>query len=55
MASSELRFTFSQIYDYLRSSLYPDGFDICDKCSLKTSFFFVREAKLYYNGGKCSI
>ncbi len=54
MASSELRFTFSQIYDYLRSSLYPDGFDKSDKRSLRrrADFFFVREAKLYSYSGQ---
>jgi len=53
--ASEGRFTFNQIFDYLRSGAYPDGFDKRDKRSLRkrADFFFVREAKLYYNGGKC--
>ena len=51
---SEGRFTFSQIYDYLRNGEYTVGCEKADKRSLRrrAEFFFVRGDKLYYNGGK---
>ena len=52
--ASDGRFSFSQIFDYLRSGSYPDGFEKNDKRALRkrASFFVVKDTKLYYTGGK---
>lgn len=50
--ASEMRFTFSQVYDYLRSGTYPAEFSKADKRSLRkrADVFVIKGTKLYYCG-----
>ncbi len=51
--TAEGRFSFSEIFDYLKSGKYPDGFNKNDKRALRkrTEFFDLKETKLYYKNG----
>ena len=50
------RFSFSVIFDYLKDVKYPEGFTKNDKRALRkrAAFFCIKEANLYYIGGKSS-
>ena len=54
MAGEEGRFSFSQIYDYLKYGIYPNDFDKEDKRALRkrADYFTLKGAKLRYLGGK---
>ena len=52
--AEEGKFSFSQLYDYLSSGSYPDHFEKEEKRGLRkrAAFFVIKEAQLYYKGGK---
>ena len=52
-AESEGRFTYRQIYEYVKDGKYPEGFEKCNKLALRkrSKFFLVQEMHLYYIGG----
>ena len=53
---SDDRFSFSEIYQYLNSGIYPENYDKKDKLSLRkrSKFFQCRGKDLIYIGGKSS-
>ena len=52
-AESEGKFTYRQIYEYIRDGKYPEVFEDCEKLSRRkrSQFFKVQEMHLYYTGG----
>ena len=52
-AESEGRFTYRQIYEYIKNGKYPEGFEKCSKLAIRTrsKFFQVQEMHLHYIGG----
>ena len=52
--SGEGRFTYREIFDYIKSGQYSEGLAKADKLSLRkrAKFFQVVESSLYYVGGK---
>ena len=53
-SASDGKFSFSQIFDYLKTGSYPDNFDKSDKRGLRkrAAFFVIKDTKLYYTAGK---
>ena len=49
METSEGRFKYAEIFNYLKCGEYPEGFDKADK---RAAFFSVKETKLYYCTGR---
>ena len=47
------KFTFGQIYNYLRNGAYPEGLSKSEKSVMRrrAKFFRVNEEDLYYIGG----
>ena len=52
--SGEGRFTFREIFEYIKNGKYSEGLAKTDKLSLRkrAKFFQVVESSLYYVGGK---
>ena len=48
------RFSYQEIFTYLREGKYPEDFEKKDKQALRkrVKFFAVKDAHLYYVGGK---
>ena len=53
VSSTDGKFLFSDIYNYLRHSRYPEGLSKADKNALRkrSKFFRVNDKDLYYIGG----
>ena len=51
--ASDGRFTFTQIFEYVRHGKYPEGYSKSDKQALRkrSKYFVVKESELYYIGG----
>ena len=54
METSEGRFKYAEIFNYLKCGEYPEGFDKADKRALRkrAAFICVKENKLYYCTGR---
>ena len=55
--TTEGRFSYSEIHEYVATKSYPEGFTKEDKLALRkrSKYFAVREENLYYVGGKYTV